>query len=154
MSISNNCASFHLWWNENLVKYQRISNYYENDCGWQGSLFLPLEHLNHSLMKVLYCFSVPSLLNCKMKFLTKFQTLSMISCYKISHYPYILYCRWHVLSKRERKTFFNNKMDSWTKIFMGLLNQACVVRIGTIKTPSVCSSSTFLKTLYITEVLN
>ena len=30
--ISNNCASFHLWWKENLVKHQKVSKYYENDC--------------------------------------------------------------------------------------------------------------------------
>ena len=32
MFISNNRASFHLWWKENLVKHQRVSKYYENDC--------------------------------------------------------------------------------------------------------------------------
>ena len=30
--ISNNRASFHLWWKEKLVKYQKVSKYYENDC--------------------------------------------------------------------------------------------------------------------------
>ena len=30
MFISNNRASFHLWWNKNLVKRQRVSKYYEN----------------------------------------------------------------------------------------------------------------------------
>ena len=29
---SNNRASFHLWWNENLLKHQRVSKYYENNC--------------------------------------------------------------------------------------------------------------------------
>ena len=32
MFISNNCASFHLLWKENLVKYQKVSKHYENDC--------------------------------------------------------------------------------------------------------------------------
>ena len=32
MFISNNRASFHLWSKENLVKHQRVSKYYENDC--------------------------------------------------------------------------------------------------------------------------
>ena len=32
MFISNNRASFHLWWKENLVKHQKVSKYYENDC--------------------------------------------------------------------------------------------------------------------------
>ena len=29
--ISNNRASFHLWWKQNLVKHQKVSKYYEND---------------------------------------------------------------------------------------------------------------------------
>ena len=32
MLITNNRAPFHLWWKENLVKHQKISKYYENDC--------------------------------------------------------------------------------------------------------------------------
>ena len=32
MFISNNYASLHLWWKENLVKHQNVSKYYENDC--------------------------------------------------------------------------------------------------------------------------
>ena len=30
--VCNNCASFHSWWKENLVKHERVSKYYENDC--------------------------------------------------------------------------------------------------------------------------
>ena len=30
--ISNNCASFYLLWQEKLVKHQKVSKYYENDC--------------------------------------------------------------------------------------------------------------------------
>ena len=30
--ISNNRASFHLWWNENLGKLQQVSKYYGKDC--------------------------------------------------------------------------------------------------------------------------
>ena len=30
MFISDNCAFFHLWWKENLVKHHRVSKYYEN----------------------------------------------------------------------------------------------------------------------------
>ena len=29
---SNNRASFHLWWKENLVKHHQVSKYYETDC--------------------------------------------------------------------------------------------------------------------------
>ena len=32
MFISNNRASFHLWWKKNLVKHKKVSEYYENDC--------------------------------------------------------------------------------------------------------------------------
>ena len=31
MFISNNRPSFQLWLNENLVKHQKVSTYYEND---------------------------------------------------------------------------------------------------------------------------
>ena len=30
--FTNNHASFHLWWEENLVKYQEVSNFYDYDC--------------------------------------------------------------------------------------------------------------------------
>ena len=36
--ISNNRASAHLWWKENLVKHQRVTKYYENDCRKFGFL--------------------------------------------------------------------------------------------------------------------
>ena len=32
MFISNNRASFNLWWKENLLKHQKISKYYESGC--------------------------------------------------------------------------------------------------------------------------
>ena len=32
MSISNNCISFHLQWKKNLIKYWKVSKYYETDC--------------------------------------------------------------------------------------------------------------------------
>ena len=50
MSISNNCAFFHLWWKENLVKHQNVSKYYENYCrqildlGKQFNLMIRLEN--------------------------------------------------------------------------------------------------------------
>ena len=39
MFITNNHASFHSWWNENLAKYQKVSQYYENDYSFVISLF-------------------------------------------------------------------------------------------------------------------
>ena len=32
MFITNNCALFHLWLKENLVKYQKVSKYHVHDC--------------------------------------------------------------------------------------------------------------------------
>ena len=32
MFISKNRALLHFWWKEHLVKHQRVSKYYENDC--------------------------------------------------------------------------------------------------------------------------
>ena len=32
MLVSNNQASFQLWWKERLVKHQKVSKYYDNDC--------------------------------------------------------------------------------------------------------------------------
>ena len=32
MFMSNNRASLHLWWQKSLVKHQKVSKYYENDC--------------------------------------------------------------------------------------------------------------------------
>ena len=32
MFITNSCALFHLWWKDNLVKHQKASKCYENDC--------------------------------------------------------------------------------------------------------------------------
>ena len=29
----NNNASFHLWWKENLLKYQKVSNFCKHDYG-------------------------------------------------------------------------------------------------------------------------
>ena len=30
--VTNNHASFHLWWKENLLNHQKVSKYYEHDC--------------------------------------------------------------------------------------------------------------------------
>ena len=50
MLISNNRASFHLWWKKNLVKHQKVSEYYENGCrrknGNQDSSFDLVENFN------------------------------------------------------------------------------------------------------------
>ena len=38
MCITNNHDPFHLWWKKNLVKHQKVSKYYDQDC--RLSLFL------------------------------------------------------------------------------------------------------------------
>ena len=50
MFISNNRASFHLWWKENLVKHQKVSKYYENDC-LQNFLLLFMSLLTAKFVK-------------------------------------------------------------------------------------------------------
>ena len=32
MFITNNRATFHLWWKKKLVKHKKVSKYYKNDC--------------------------------------------------------------------------------------------------------------------------
>ena len=36
MYISNNQASLHFWSKENLIKHQKVSKYYENDCSYKS----------------------------------------------------------------------------------------------------------------------
>ena len=31
--VTNNHVLFHLWWKENLLNHQKVSKYYEHDCG-------------------------------------------------------------------------------------------------------------------------
>ena len=38
--ITNNQASLHLWWKTNLVKYQKVSYYYDHDLSWRIQVFL------------------------------------------------------------------------------------------------------------------
>ena len=35
MFISNNRASFHLWWKQTSVKHQKVSKHYANDWAWE-----------------------------------------------------------------------------------------------------------------------
>ena len=58
MFISNSCTSFHLRWKGNMVKHQKVSKYYKNDCScslqavqWRG--WLHYECLRISTLK--YC---------------------------------------------------------------------------------------------------
>ena len=48
MFVTNNHASFHLWWKENLVKHQEVSKYYVHDCGY----FLIMIKILDSMMKI------------------------------------------------------------------------------------------------------
>ena len=62
MFMSNNRALFRLWGKENLVKHQKVSKYYENDC-LQNSFLLFMSLLtakfvknNHILAKIYFTF--------------------------------------------------------------------------------------------------
>ena len=37
--ITDEHASFHLWWKENLLNYQKVSKYYEHDCKYWAKAF-------------------------------------------------------------------------------------------------------------------
>ena len=50
MFISNNRPSFHLWRKENLVKHQKVSKVYENDC-LQNFLLLVMSLLTAQFVK-------------------------------------------------------------------------------------------------------
>ena len=43
MFISNDRVSFHLWWKEMLVKQQKVSKYYENNCSICYNAFVTIE---------------------------------------------------------------------------------------------------------------
>ena len=51
MFISKKWASFHLWQEENLVKYQKVSIYYENDC-LQNFILLFMPLLTAPIVKI------------------------------------------------------------------------------------------------------
>ena len=79
MFISNNCASFHFWWEENLVKHQKVSKHYENDC-LQSFLLLfmslltaPIVKNSHIYTRVYFIFLKTVLKQTWTFFNTKFQ---------------------------------------------------------------------------------
>ena len=53
---SNNYASFHLRWKENLVKYQKASKYYDYDC-LRNLLLLFVSLLTATIVKNSYIFA-------------------------------------------------------------------------------------------------
>ena len=38
MFTSNNRQLFHLWCKKNFVKHEKVSEYYENDCNFEGDM--------------------------------------------------------------------------------------------------------------------
>ena len=54
--ISNNRASFHLWWKKNLGKLQQVSKYYEKDC-LQIFFLLLMSLLKIKIVKNIYILS-------------------------------------------------------------------------------------------------
>ena len=62
--LNNNRTSFHLWWKENLVKYQKVSKYYENDCRsetWEEKLWILNDWAYHMLSNAAQKFFNPNL---------------------------------------------------------------------------------------------
>ena len=53
MFITNNHASFHLWWKENLLIYQNVSKYYEHGC-LQNFLSFSMSFLTAFIVKNSY----------------------------------------------------------------------------------------------------
>ena len=54
--VTDNGTSFRLCWKENLLKYQRVSKYYENDCSYSlracsTCSILPVEKVNKDQKK-------------------------------------------------------------------------------------------------------
>ena len=41
--ITNNDASFHLWWKKNLLNYQKVSKYYEYTCRFVWCFFVSVK---------------------------------------------------------------------------------------------------------------
>ena len=63
MFITNNHASIHLWWKENLLNHQKISKYCEHDCNylskkctWGAVLGWLIFNINHGLSTTLLNF--------------------------------------------------------------------------------------------------
>ena len=48
MFISNNHASFDLWWKENLVKHQEVSKRYENDRSYELAIYTVFFNVLHN----------------------------------------------------------------------------------------------------------
>ena len=51
MFITNNHDSFHLWWQEDFVKRQNVSKYYDQDC-MKNSLLLFIPFYQLQLLKI------------------------------------------------------------------------------------------------------
>ena len=87
--ISNNRALLHLGWKENLVKHQKVSKYYENDSGYQISLW--------------------TVLNFETKFAKR---VFSVKNEKNEHYHWILHIRISLSSKFQLKL---KSLIFWTK---------------------------------------
>ena len=63
MFITNNDALFHLWWKENLAKYQKVSKFYIHECLLRKFLLLfiffltaPVIKSSHTLTGIYFVF--------------------------------------------------------------------------------------------------
>ena len=62
MFVTNNLTSLHLWLNENLVKHQKVSKYYDYDCLqnlfflFMSLLIVPIVKSSHNLAEIYFNF--------------------------------------------------------------------------------------------------
>ena len=64
MFVSNNRASFHLWWKENSVKHQNVWKYYANDCRQKLCAFSRIsQYLSRHKKRVLFKTFIMSHIN-------------------------------------------------------------------------------------------
>ena len=64
MFITNNHASFHLWWEEHLLKYQKVSKYCDHQslCGYYGIWcgFLPNSFSGFKIQSSAFLYVLPN----------------------------------------------------------------------------------------------
>ena len=107
--ISNNCASFHLWWEQSLVKHQAVSKYYENDCSFVLYSFLNFcQNQGFCSYKI-----VPIKKECNSKYMI---TLTQITNPGIFSFITVL-----VFKLLSRKVLFTNREDNRSRLKSRLL---------------------------------
>ena len=122
--ITNNCASFHLWWKENLVKHQKVLQYYFHDRRYVASL----------LCNILYFTSVTIIFGYISKLLNKcrkcrrkpWASVQLLSRYFVFHWNLISICGHNFIKLSLRACITTNQCDIlclseifWIVVFYG-----------------------------------